>query len=677
MKMLRHASHTPVRRLKDAICVAVDRRPCWLAGVLFLLFSASCDGSEATNSQPTTQVLSIDVTPASQTLSVGATVQLSAVPKDASGNALSGRAVTWATSSVQTASVSATGLVTGVAPGSASVTATSEGKSGSSAITVIVPPVATVEVSPPTATVQTGATLQLSAVMKDASGNVLTGRTVTWSTSSSQTATINASGLVSGVVAGSVTITATSEGKSGSSAITVTGPQPAPVASVSISPNSVTFLTLGQAVTLTATPRDSNGNVLAGRRVVWSIADSSIVSVNQSGFYSVDVRALTVGTTRVAAAVEGHSASAIVRLPGIAKAILRSISAGRDHACGLASDGTAYCWGQNNYGQLGTSDLVNHPTATVAKASDKFMLITAGEATTCGMKPNNGVSCWGFTPAAFSSPQVVSVSTAGHSCALTAAGQAYCWGRNAYGELGDGTRTTSATPRLVAGGLTFLAIATGGSANATGGGFSCGIAVGGTVYCWGGGGNGRLGTGFLRDELIPAPISGAGTYVSISLGYAHACALTTTRFTYCWGYNAYGQVSAGDLAPRDVCGFNPCSLVPTQVTSSVAFTHLALGDFHSCGLTSSGQGYCWGLDNSGQLGVGGTSTRCSFNEPCRTSPTAIAGVLVFTQLTGGQEYTCGLTTTFEAFCWGNNQNGKLGNDSFSNSSVPVQVLVRY
>src|SRR5206468_1460167 len=151
---------------------------------------------------------------ASASLFVGGTRQLSAVTKDAAGNTLTGRVVTWASSNTAVATVNSSGLVTAAGAGSATITVTSEGKSGTAAITVTVVPVAAVTVSPASARLVVGGTRQLSAVTKDAAGNTLTGRVVTWSSSNPAVATVSASGLVSGVAAGSASITATSEGKS-------------------------------------------------------------------------------------------------------------------------------------------------------------------------------------------------------------------------------------------------------------------------------------------------------------------------------------------------------------------------------------------------------------------------------------------------------------------------------
>ncbi len=170
-------------------------------------------------------VASVEVTPAAANVGVGGTVQLTAVAKDAAGSILSGRPMSWSSSSVQIATVAA-GLVTGVAAGTAYIVASTEGKSDTATITVTFTPVATVTVSPASATVFAGAAVQLTATPKDASGNPLAGRSVSWTSGNAAVATVSGTGLVTGVVAGSATITATSEGISGNSAITVIVPPP-------------------------------------------------------------------------------------------------------------------------------------------------------------------------------------------------------------------------------------------------------------------------------------------------------------------------------------------------------------------------------------------------------------------------------------------------------------------
>jgi hypothetical protein len=184
-------------------------------------FASSGDSGVQLAAKPGGTGRSVTVSPSSASIAVGKTVQLTA----------STRSAKWSSSNSNVARVSATGLVTGAAAGSATITARSGSKSGTASITVTSAsapaPVATVSVTPNPGSVQVGATVQLTATPKDAQGNVLTGRTITWSSNATSIATVSSSGLVSGKAVGSATITATSEGKSGTSAISVTAAPPA------------------------------------------------------------------------------------------------------------------------------------------------------------------------------------------------------------------------------------------------------------------------------------------------------------------------------------------------------------------------------------------------------------------------------------------------------------------
>src|SRR2546425_3264617 len=147
-------------------------------------------------------VASVRVTPAIVSLFVGTAVQLTATTTDSAGNLLSGRSIAWSTSNAAVASVNGTGLTTGLAPGSATITATSQGVSGTAAIAVSKVPVASVQVLPASASILVGQTVQLAATPKDSAGTTLTGRTVTWASSNTSVATVSSSGLVTGIVAG-------------------------------------------------------------------------------------------------------------------------------------------------------------------------------------------------------------------------------------------------------------------------------------------------------------------------------------------------------------------------------------------------------------------------------------------------------------------------------------------
>ena len=177
---------------------------------------------------PNPVVTSVTVSPPSTSVANGATVTLAATVKDQQGNVMAGQTIAWSTSDASVATVSSNGVVTGVAAGSATITATSSGKSGTSSITVTAPPpvVTTVTVSPPSASIDVGATVSLTATVRDAQGNVMNGQAVTWTTSNGSYATVTSNGVVTGVATGQATITATASGKTGTSTITVSAPTP-------------------------------------------------------------------------------------------------------------------------------------------------------------------------------------------------------------------------------------------------------------------------------------------------------------------------------------------------------------------------------------------------------------------------------------------------------------------
>src|SRR5437667_1434 len=184
-------------------------------------------------------VVSVTISPTTTNINVGDSVQLTATLKDSAGNVLSDRSVVWVSSAWGVAAVAATRLVTGAAAGPATLTATSEGQTGSAAVTVNDVPVASVasvSVSPAATGFLVGQSVQLTATLKDAAGNVLSGRSVIWISSAWGVATVSATGLVTGAAAGAATITATSEGQTGSAAVTVNDVPVAPVASGGVRP---------------------------------------------------------------------------------------------------------------------------------------------------------------------------------------------------------------------------------------------------------------------------------------------------------------------------------------------------------------------------------------------------------------------------------------------------------
>jgi uncharacterized protein YjdB len=250
-------------------------------------------------------VASVSVSLADASLQVGQTTAASAVTRDAAGGTLTGRAIAWSSSNTTVASVSASGVVTALAPGTANVIATSEGITGQTSVTVSNVPVAVVSVSLADASLDVGAITTASAVTRDASGAILTGRAIAWSSANASVATVNANGRVTAVGPGSTNIRATSEGVTGQAAVTVTAVT-TPVATVTVTVAS--SIDVGQTTAATAVLRDAGGNVLNGRAVSWTSNNTAVATVSASG----SVTGRTVGSADITATSEGVSGSSTI-----------------------------------------------------------------------------------------------------------------------------------------------------------------------------------------------------------------------------------------------------------------------------------------------------------------------------------------------------------------------------
>ena len=294
------------------------------------IITASAQGASgsATVDVALAPVATIVVDLAVSSIGIGESVQPVDTVRDAQGNTLSGRVVRWSTSDPTVATVdSVSGLAKGIAVGQTTLTATSEGHSASATLTVAgsggatnppaTAPVASVTVSLAQASVNVGATTQATAIALDASGNVLTGRTVAWQSSNALVASVDpSSGVVTGISAGSATITGVSEGRSGSATVAIVAPpasqpppsSPPPVASVAVSLAAST-ITVGTTTQATAVTRDASGNTLTGRTIIWSSSAPSVASVDAA---TGVVGGVAAGTATITATSEGKTGSATI-----------------------------------------------------------------------------------------------------------------------------------------------------------------------------------------------------------------------------------------------------------------------------------------------------------------------------------------------------------------------------
>jgi alpha-tubulin suppressor-like RCC1 family protein len=359
----------------------------------------------------------------------------------------------------------------------------------------------------------------------------------------------------------------------------------------------------------------------------------------------------------------------------------QSLAAGWSYTCALTATGAGHCWGDNSFGQLGNGSTTGSSTPVAVSGSLSFVGVVTGYDHTCGL--SGAAYCWGDnssgqlgTGSTTSSLPPVAVSGSfsalatgnSHTCGLTHTGKAYCWGLNNMGQLGNGSRVSSPTPVAVSGGLSFMGLATGTL-------HTCGLTSAGVAYCWGDNTHGKLGGGTTTGpetcfiggpgggsfpcSTVPVHVETTLRLVSLSAGTAvgaHTCALTATGAGYCWGDNSSGQLGNGSTTN---------SAIPVPVSGGLSFSALAAGFHHTCGLTS-GMAYCWGDNSSGQLGDGSTTNSAI---PVPVS----GGTLRFSTIATGGWHTCGLTSAGAGYCWGGNYSGQLGNGSTAASSIPVAV----
>ena len=354
-----------------------------------------------------------------------------------------------------------------------------------------------------------------------------------------------------------------------------------------------------------------------------------------------------------------------------------SVRTGYEFSCGLTAAGAAYCWGWNQSGQLGNGTTTSRltPGAVLMPAGKTFAAIALGAAHACGLTGSGEAYCWGennsygqigdgttinrLEPVAVHSGGVLFTSiTAGgaHTCGLTSGGQAYCWGYNLNGQVGDNSTTDRWTPVRVAqpSGVTFDSITGGGE-------HTCGLTAANRAYCWGWDEFGQLGDGNTTDEPVPVAVSGDYVFATLTAGGAHTCGKTPTGATYCWGIGLHGELGNGGSDNSSI----PVSVVmPSGVDS---LTPAAGGGNHTCGLTYLGSAYCWGLNSHGQVGNG--STTDSWTPVAVAAP---AGV-TFQSIALGIYQSCGLTPAGAAYCWGDNNAGKLGDGTTVDRWTPVAV----
>jgi alpha-tubulin suppressor-like RCC1 family protein len=422
-----------------------------------------------------------------------------------------------------------------------------------------------------------------------------------------------------------------------------------------------------------------------------NVSASTSTRTDRNGWYAalLAIRDNTIGLLRPASLYASHgglggkvkSFSPFGAVDAaVATAVFAQVTVGADHTCGLTSNGVAYCWGGNGFGQLGDGTTQGRLVPTLVSGGLSFVGITAGSSHTCGRTSTGAAYCWGnnsssgaigdgtkqdrYVPTPVTGGLNFVELTAGYiyTCGRTSAGTAYRWGTNGFGEIGDGTTQERLVPTPVGGGLSFIQLTAGTY-------HTCGLANTGAAYCWGDNLNGELGGGdwgYPFTKLVPTLVSGGLSFVGITASWSHTCGRTSTGAAYCWGGNGFGQLGDGTMQDR---------LVPTLVSGGLSFVGIKAGNDHSCASRSDGAAYCWGANYVGQLGNGTQSGDPLFG-PGIPIPTAVSGNLIFTELTvgsGSYGHTCGRTSAGTVYCWGYNSAGQLGDGTQQTRLVPTPV----
>jgi alpha-tubulin suppressor-like RCC1 family protein len=546
-----------------------------------------------------------------------------------------------------------------------------------------VPTPASVAMITPAATeVTVGRALQLSAEPRDGSGASLAGcPVVTWGSDAPTVATVSASGLVTGVGPGVVTLTATSGGQSASTSLTIralvaNGP---PVAVGST--HTCALSSEGQAHCWGLNSNYQLGDGTNEERLSPVPVSGAVRFVALTGGRSLNFTcgldasgtAWCWGSNSSGQLGDGTTVSRAVPTRVFTDRRFTQLTAGGSHACGIATDGDSYCWGSNASGQLGGNSTATATTPTRVQSAVRFARIGAGGNHTCAQQVTGEAWCWGSnssgqlgngTTTASPSPLPVQVSTtqrfvaltsgSGHSCGLTTAGTAYCWGSNVSGQLGDGTTASTSTPVAVLGGP-FAAISAGTA-------HSCATTGSGSTTCWGWNSSGQLGDGSQTNRLTPTTVSGSLTFLAVYPSNVHSCGMLTTGALQCWGNNTNGQLGDGTRSNL---------VAPTPIAGTIAFAQLQGASSASCGVNATGTAFCWGSNTNGRLGI------ASDDASSRTTPVAVAGGLTFSAVSANAVAGsfCGLSTgSGAAYCWGSNFAGGLGDGTTTDRVAPVQVV---
>jgi len=459
-----------------------------------------------------------------------------------------------------------------------------------------------------------------------------------------------------------------------------TGPSvPPPLASITLEIAGDT-IAAGDSATASVTGHAANGSTVATPAILWTSSDTTIARVDAAGH----IRTVGTGNFAIGAVTATGTPTLSASKQMYSKSIITSIEVSRAAGTDTVSiDDTLRLTAvaRDGLGSVVPDATVAWTVSDTAAASidasgllhARAMAPVSAVATVVG--PSGAFRAGTSAASDLTIRLVFTHIDAGtvHTCGIARGGSAYCWGEGALGRLGDGITypiwTAVPHPVRVMSTKTFANVSADEQQDSRSG-HTCGVATDGSLSCWGSGSWGMLGDGVdgqgFPPHLTPIPITvGSGHFVDVAVGAETSCALDVSGAVYCAGENAFKQlgvdtVTSVCLEPQAPQYSASCSSTFVRVSGSTTFSRIFAGGYTTCGLTSSGDAYCWGMNLDWQT-------------PTNATPTLVPGSVKFSTLAGGARHLCGLTAAGIAYCWGAGGFGQLGTGAQVDELVPTRV----